>query len=153
VYSRARARALPWGWGCAGALPWGWGIEMTEKRLWKRVRERMARVRGWHGTRIEASSGEAMVGTPDAVITAGGRTRWVELKCWPEPLNPHQRVWCLERDATGADGVLVLAVLYYNQIGLMPWEDYDRGHFVRGWHGTMADVPEAFLSKTWRGIR
>ena len=123
---------------------------MTEKRLWKRVREAMRGVRGWHGTRIEAGVGEAISGTPDCVITAGGRTRWVELKCWPEPLNASQQVWATERDSTGADGVLVLAWVSDGMV-LVPWSHYDRGNLTMGWSGK--DVREAFESRIWKSIR
>jgi len=121
---------------------------MTEKGLWKRIRETMMGVRGWAGVRIEAGAGEAMAGTPDCVITASGRTRWVELKVWPEPLNRWQLVWCTMRDSTGADGVLVLAGVR-DGVALMRWRQYHQGEITSGWHGTIDQLSEAFESPTW----
>lgn len=92
-----------------------------------------------------------MGGTPDCVITASGRTRWVELKCWPEPLNPRQRAWAGERDASGADAVLVLASVA-GGVALVSWRWYDSGEVFRGWHGRMADIAEAFESDKWHSI-
>ena len=147
-YSRAHARYGPSPMGDFVILE---TMMMTEKRLWKRVREAMRGVPGWHGTRVEASSGEVVMGTPDAVITASGRTRWVELKVYPEPLNPHQRAWAAERDASGADAVMVLAGIR-DGVALVPWRAYDEGNPLGGWHGSMKELPRAFESRTWHSV-
>lgn len=71
---------------------------MSEAQFWKNVR------RAWpgHAVRIEASRGDAEEGTPDCVLSIGGRGLWIELKVWPEKLRPAQLAWHLDGIARGA---------------------------------------------------
>lgn len=71
---------------------------VRESTFWKRVR------RAWpgHALRIEASHGEVEVGTPDVVLSIGGHGGYVELKVWPEPLQPMQLPWHLDALSRGA---------------------------------------------------
>lgn len=92
-----------------------------EARFWKAVRDRLPR---WaRGIRVEANRGEVESGTPDVVLSAGKRTRWIELKVYPEGLRDSQVSWALSHDQAGCDPVLVL-VKRGKSISLLKWYDY-----------------------------
>jgi len=69
-----------------------------EAAFWKRVRS------AWsgHAVRVEASDGEADVGTPDCVLSAGYRGGWIELKVWPDNVSREQLVWHIDAVERGA---------------------------------------------------
>lgn len=70
-----------------------------EGEFWKRVRK------AWwpsHAIRIEASLGEVEVGTPDTVLSCGGRGGYVELKVWPDNVSDVQLAWHIDALSRGA---------------------------------------------------
>lgn len=69
-----------------------------ESRLWRKVKK------AWegHAVRVEASNGEAPPGTPDCVLSIGGKGGWVELKVWPEPISRIQVAWQCDARLKGA---------------------------------------------------
>lgn len=71
---------------------------MTEADLWKKIR----RVWPGHAMRIEASEGGCEPGTPDSILSVGGRGMFVELKVWPEELRPLQLPWHIDAVQRGA---------------------------------------------------
>lgn len=77
-----------------------------EGRFWKKVRG------GWigHSQRVEAGNGESEAGTPDAVLSVGGKGGWVELKVWPDNVSAKQLAWHVDAQDRGAY-VVVLSQL------------------------------------------
>lgn len=71
---------------------------MTEKDLWKKIRSQ------WpgHAVRTEASEGGVEPGFPDSILSSNGRGFYVELKIWPEPLQPLQLPWHIDATDRGA---------------------------------------------------
>lgn len=92
-----------------------------ENALWKRVRGSW---RG-HAVRVEASDGEVEEGTPDCVLSIGGRGGWIELKVWPDGVSPQQLAWHAEALARGAYA-MVLAELPGGDVWLGRADDWDR---------------------------
>ena len=92
---------------------------MTEVDFWKKIRA------AWpgHAMRIEASEGGVDPGTPDSHLSIGGRGAFVELKVWPEPLNPMQYAWHVDAVDKGA-GAWVWCWVDYDCIWMGLGEDY-----------------------------
>lgn len=92
-----------------------------EGDFWKKVRD------GWwpeHAIRIEASLGEVDPGTPDTVLSAGGRGGYVELKVWPDNVSAVQLAWHLDACDRGAYA-MVLSELSDGSVWLGRADAYD----------------------------
>lgn len=92
-----------------------------EGAFWKRVRKAWK----WHSVRIEASDGEVEVGTPDTVLSAGGRGGFIELKVWPDNVSGEQLAWHVDALDRGAYA-MVLAELHDGKVWLGRAEEWDR---------------------------
>lgn len=92
-----------------------------EAAFWRRVRDAWA----WHAVKIRAEDGEADTGTPDVVLSRGGRGGWVELKVWPDNVNPKQLAWHIDARQRGAYCV-VLSEMPDGSVWLGSAEEYDR---------------------------
>lgn len=100
----------------------GDGGVVSEKRMWKVVRDAI-RGKPARGARIEAGRGEAEPGTPDVVLSYLDRTRWIELKVWPNKMRREQVSWARLHDLCDCAPVLVLVrrrKVYY----LFRWDYY-----------------------------
>ena len=65
-------------------------MDSTEKKIWERIRS----LWDGHCARTEASLGGVDPGFPDCILSPKGwGAIYVELKVWPEPLNPIQYAW------------------------------------------------------------
>lgn len=92
-----------------------------EGTFWRRVRD------AWpgHSARVEAGMGEADPGTPDTVLSVGGKGGWVELKVWPDNVSELQLAWHIDALERGAYA-RVLSQLPDGKVCLLIAEDYDR---------------------------
>lgn len=90
-----------------------------EGAFWRRVRE------AWpgHALRIEASWGEVEVGTPDTILSVGGRGGFIELKVWPDNVSGQQLTWHEEAIREGAYA-MVLSELPSSRVWLGPADEY-----------------------------
>jgi hypothetical protein len=96
-----------------------------ENRFWARVRDMWTiDSSGGHAVRIEASIGGCDPGTPDCVLSCGARGGWVELKVWPEALQPSQLPWHLDAIAHGAYA-MVMCELPDRKVWIGSAEDYE----------------------------
>lgn len=97
-----------------------------EQKLWADVRKVLGTKA--HGVRVEASLGEAESGTPDLCLSYLSRTRWIELKVWPESLRVSQIAWAIQHEGRRCDPVLVLAKFDRDRLWLGHWRTYDLGN-------------------------
>ena len=102
-----------------------------EAAFWKKVR------RAWrgHAIRIEASWGEVEVGTPDTILSVGGKGGYVELKVWPDNVSGEQLTWHIDAIERGAYA-MVLSELPSGNVWLGPAEEYHP--LVRGYLGKIS---------------
>lgn len=108
-----------------------------ESAFWKKVRE----VWPGHAQRVEASHGEAQEGTPDTVLSVGGRGGWVELKVWPDNVSREQLVWHVDAIERGAYAMVLSELPKRGQ--------YDRS--VKVWLGN-AEEYHGIVNQVTRNI-
>lgn len=91
-----------------------------EQKFWTRVRDM------WkgHAVRVEASIGGCDPGTPDSVLSVGGRGGWIETKVWPQPLEDTQLPWHMDAIQRGAYA-MVLCEMPDRRVWIGSAEEYN----------------------------